>query len=197
MNAQRPSAASSAFILSALLCWAFLGSGCALRRSADSGTSTGLPYRPEPPASAPARPGRGGYERTLPDGRSYVVSATDWRTGASSWLGTPYRWGGETREGADCSGFAKSLYREVVGIDIPRTTSTQWAGGGAVDVDSIRPGDLIFFDTSASSGGVNHVGVAMGGGEFVHASTSRGVRFENFTRGYWQKRFAGARRFLP
>lgn len=178
----------------------FLGAGCAGSGRQDPGTSTGLPYRPEPAVDMTARtPGvpPSTFERTNASGQKYLVTGTDWRVAASSWIGTPYRTGGTTRQGADCSGFAQSLYREVTGLAIPRTTSALWQEGKPVDVASMRPGDLVFFSNMGAGDGITHVGVVIGEGEFAHASTSQGVRFASHDRGYWQKRFSGARRFLP
>jgi murein DD-endopeptidase / murein LD-carboxypeptidase len=179
---------------------AILGAGCAGSGRQDPGTSTGLPYRPESvgalTARVPSAPAST-FERTNASGQKYLVTGTDWRVAASSWIGTPYRTGGTTRQGADCSGFAQSLYREVTGLAIPRTTSGLWQEGKPVDVSSLRPGDLVFFSNVGAGDGVTHVGVVIGEGEFAHASTSQGVRFASHDRGYWQKRFAGGRRFLP
>lgn len=178
----------------------FLGAGCAGSGRQDPGTSTGLPYRPESAVDMTARtPGvpPSTFERTNASGQKYLVTGTDWRVAASSWIGTPYRTGGTTRQGADCSGFAQSLYREVTGLAIPRTTSALWQEGKPVDVASMRPGDLVFFSNVGAGDGITHVGVVIGEGEFAHASTSQGVRFASHDRGYWQKRFSGARRFLP
>jgi cell wall-associated NlpC family hydrolase len=183
-----------------LLFTALLGAGCAGSGRKDPGTSTGLPYHPEPAVDMASRaPGAppSTFERTNASGQKYLVTATDWRVAASSWIGTPYRTGGTTRQGADCSGFAQSLYQEVTGLAIPRTTSALWQGGKPVDVASMRPGDLVFFSNVGAGDGITHVGVVIGEGEFAHASTSQGVRFASHDRGYWQKRFSGARRFLP
>lgn len=174
-----------------------LGGGCATSGNPDPGTSTGLPYRPEPLPVAPVRPAQSSFERADASGHRYLLTASDWRASAGSWIGTPYRTGGETRQGADCSGFARSLYQEVAGITIPRTTSQQWQEGKPVDLMSLRPGDLVFFSSTGTGDAISHVGVVIGEGEFAHASTSQGVRFASHDRGYWQKRFAGARRFLP
>lgn len=179
-----------------------LMTGCAGRQGPGAGTSTGLAYRPSPGVDSPkVGPGSGSgastFERTTASGDKYLVTPTDWRVAASSWIGTPYRTGGDTRQGADCSGFAKSLYKEVAGIEIPRTTSQLWLAGKPVDVLSIRAGDLVFFSNVGAGDGITHVGVVIGKGEFAHASSTLGVRFANHDRGYWQKRFAGARRLLP
>ena len=173
-----------------------LGGGCATDGDPDPGTSTGLPYRPVAPLPPAPRPPAATFERADASGHRYLLTASDWRSAAGSWIGTPYRTGGDNRQGADCSGFARSLYGEVAGVTIPRTTSQQWQEGKPIDLLSLRPGDLVFFHSGLWDG-ISHVGVVIGEGEFAHASTSQGVRFASHDRGYWQKRFAGARRFLP
>jgi|LauGreDrversion4_2_1035121.scaffolds.fasta_scaffold142385_3 hypothetical protein len=193
---------ASRLLASLAICGLAFMTGCAGRQGTGAGTSTGLAYRPSPGVDSPKvalGSGRGAstFERTTASGDKYLLTPTDWRVGASTWIGTPYRTGGETRKGADCSGFAKSLYKEVAGVDIPRTTSQLWLSGKPIDVMSIRAGDLLFFSNVGAGDGITHVGVVIGEGEFAHASTSQGVRFAHHDRGYWQKRFAGARRFLP
>ena len=187
-----------------------LGAGCA-RNAAE--TSTGLPYRtgdlgmhaaPGQGASAPSvqtSPGSAARASSVSPRRTNVsydrLTATDWRLAAGSWIGTPYRTGGTTREGADCSGFAMSLHSEVTGIKLPRTTGQQWEQGAEVPVNAVRPGDLLFFQTIRGQDAVSHVGVVVGQGEFAHAGTSSGVTFAEYDQGYWQRRLVGARRFVP
>jgi cell wall-associated NlpC family hydrolase len=108
--------------------------------------------------------------------------------------GTPYRNGGsEPAQGFDCSGLVQWVFAQH-GTTLPRETRDQYAVGEKVDEDDIRPGDLVFFETVSQ--GPSHVGIALGGGEFVHAPSSRGVvRVESYTRvGYWVDRWVGARR---
>lgn len=176
-----------------LLWLVLIGAGCASRNrpvhpSGAFGTPTGVSSR-----FGPASTGAPGAV-ALPPGQA--TTATDWRLAAGSWRGTPYRIGGNSRQGADCSGFAQSLYREVVGASIPRTTGELWQSGWHVGSANLRPGDLVFFSRIPSGDAVNHVGVVVGEGEFAHASTSAGVQFARYDRGYWQKRLAGARRYL-
>lgn len=188
-----------------LLAWAgwLVLSGCATG-PVGQGTSTGLPYRSE----APFTPGNIEVPRLArppqlgPVSRGGAVpvgersTATDWRSGSARWLGAPYRTGGNDESGMDCSGLACVLYREVVGIKIPRTTVALWSEGRPVADGQIRPGDLVFFSRSASGDGVGHVGVAVGDGEFVHASTLLGVRYDRMGSRYWQERWMGARRLV-
>jgi cell wall-associated NlpC family hydrolase len=79
------------------------------------------------------------------------------------------------------------------GLRLPREVRDQYQLGSVVDRDAVQPGDLVFFETV--SRGASHVGIALGGNEFVHAPSSRGVvRVESFTIDYWRQRFVGARR---
>ena len=104
----------------------------------------------------------------------------------------PYKVGGQDRDGIDCSGFTDKVYQEVTSLGLPRTSRGQWLKGAKVPPDAIQLGDLVFFQTTGS--GVSHVGVSMGGNEFAHASTTKGVMFSSLTDPYWSQRFSGARR---
>jgi cell wall-associated NlpC family hydrolase len=106
--------------------------------------------------------------------------------------GSPYRNGGADPSGFDCSGFVHYLFVGY-GWLLPRSVSDLYLMGGKVDRDEIRPGDLVFFTTVAR--GASHVGIAVGGGAFIHAPSSRGVvRVERLEASYWDRRFVGARR---
>ena len=108
--------------------------------------------------------------------------------------GTQYRNGGsEPSGGFDCSGLVQWVFAQH-GAALPRETREQYELGKKVDQDEVKPGDLVFFKTVSK--GPSHVGIALGGGEFVHAPSSRGVvRVESFTKTeYWADRWLGARR---
>ncbi|MFM8359931.1 MAG: C40 family peptidase, partial [Verrucomicrobiota bacterium] len=120
--------------------------------------------------------------------------AARWRQAAQRWMGAPYVLGGTTRNGVDCSAFAQSLHREVVGLNLPRTTREQWEAGRPVSATALRAGDLVFFMT-LGTGQASHVGVFLEGEEFVHAGTRTGVTRASFREPYWRERFIGARRF--
>lgn len=109
------------------------------------------------------------------------------------WYGTPYVYGGSTRSGTDCSGFTQSVYR-TAGIEIPRRASRQAAAARSVSRGSLRPSDLVFFNTSGS--GISHVGIYLGDGYFAHAATSRGVVRESLSHPYYATRFVHGGRFL-
>ena len=106
--------------------------------------------------------------------------------------GTPYRSGGNDPAGFDCSGFVRYVFAQH-GRSLPREVKDQFTVGVRIERDEVRPGDLVFFETV--SRGASHVGIALGGGEFVHAPSSRGVvRVERYTAEYWATRWVGARR---
>jgi cell wall-associated NlpC family hydrolase len=108
--------------------------------------------------------------------------------------GAPYRNGGSDPSGFDCSGFVWYVFSRH-GIVVPRTVVEQFRAGQPIRSTDIRPGDLVFFETGG--GPASHVGVVVGGDEFVHAPSSRGeVRIEHLATQYWASRFVGARR-LP
>ena len=113
---------------------------------------------------------------------------------ALSLRGTPYRNGGSEPSGFDCSGFVQWVFAQN-GLALPREVRDQYKIGVDIESDDVRPGDLVFFETV--SRGASHVGIALGGGEFVHAPSSRGVvRIERYTTGYWSDRWVGARRVV-
>jgi len=104
-------------------------------------------------------------------------------------LGTPYRFGGNTPSGVDCSGLVQLAY-QAAGIPVPRTADDQFRA--LPEVDRARPGDLLFFDTSGG-GKASHVGIYRGDGQMIHAP-GRGRRVETspVEIAYWQERFLGA-----
>jgi cell wall-associated NlpC family hydrolase len=108
--------------------------------------------------------------------------------------GAPYKNGGSDPKGFDCSGFVRYVFSQH-GVIVPRTVSDQFRAGRQVDQQQLAPGDLVFFTTVAP--GASHVGIAIGGDEFVHAPSSTGeVRVEHMSAPYWATRFVGARRVL-
>ena len=109
----------------------------------------------------------------------------------AAYMGTPYQYGGTTRNGIDCSGFVLSVYREQ-GINLPRAARDQYRVGESVPRERLQPGDLVFFNTTGR--GVSHVGIVKEPGVFAHASTSRGVTTDQLSGSYWGPRYMGARR---
>lgn len=117
--------------------------------------------------------------------------APSFQTVYQSWKGTPYRLGGTTRSGIDCSAFVQLTYSEVYQQMLPRTTSEQSRLGKPVPFSLAKKGDLIFFRTGRT---MRHVGIYMGNNEFLHASTSQGVVVSSMDAPYWQRAFWQVRR---
>lgn len=111
---------------------------------------------------------------------------------ALSLMGIPYVFGGTTRRGFDCSGYSQYVFRGS-GIYLPRTAEEQFDMGTSVKREQLQAGDLVFFSTYAS--GASHVGIYLGGGQFVSAS-NRGVSISSLSSGYYARRYIGARRIL-
>ncbi len=109
-------------------------------------------------------------------------------------LGVQYRLGGNSPEtGLDCSGLVRHVFREAMGLVLPRRSEEISPTGKAVTADELRPGDLVYFNTLRRA--FSHVGIYIGNNQFVHAPSTGGqVRVESIDKRYWQSRFNGGRR---
>ena len=113
---------------------------------------------------------------------------------ALKYVGYPYVYGGSSPKGFDCSGFVKYVCNQF-GYNVNRTASTHLNNGTAVSMGQLQAGDLVFFKKSGSSSRASHVGIYVGGGKFVHASTSKvGVIVSGMNEAYYTSGFVGARR---
>lgn len=161
--------------------------------------STGAVYRPRPfpvpgggsgPIAIPAPEAPG----PPPPGTSVPIPADGYALSGTALAlrGAPYRMGGDDPSGFDCSGFVQYVYQQH-GVPMPREVRQQFRVGKSVDRARLEPGDLVFFSTVAP--GASHVGIIIGGDQFVHAPSERGVvRVENLSSQYWSARYVGAKR---
>lgn len=117
---------------------------------------------------------------------------------AKKFMGVKYVWGGNTPKGFDCSGFVKYVYNNF-GIDLNRVAADQAKQGTKVSKSELKEGDLVFFDTNGGLNYINHVGIYIGNGRFIHASSSRSVHKVTITDlngGFYSKAFMTAKRFI-
>lgn len=168
-------------LLGAITAGACASSGAVPRPFPTPGRSPGASPPPAvsvPDASMPAVPAEIGYG----------VAGT-----ALSYRGVPYRNGGtDPGDGFDCSGFVWYVFAQH-GISMPRTVAEQYRAGISLDGADLRAGDLVFFNTSGAN--PSHVGISIGGEQFVHAPSATGeVRVERLGASYWAGRFVGIRR---
>lgn len=113
------------------------------------------------------------------------------------YLGIPYRRGGTSKKGMDCSSFVRTVYNRFFDIDLPYSAFGQFTFSGFQNIDEsqMQPGDLIFF-ASKTNKRINHVGMYISDGQFIHASSSQGIIVSNIDDRYWSKRFAGSKRLV-
>lgn len=115
---------------------------------------------------------------------------------AMKYLGVPYAWGGTSTSGFDCSGFVYYVYKEC-GYSINRTAASIYANGTYVDKSQLQIGDTVHFTTSSSGGSIGHVGIYIGDGQFIHASSGSGsVVISDLSSNYYLANYYGARRII-
>jgi cell wall-associated NlpC family hydrolase len=129
---------------------------------------------------------------------THLVGATELKLRADiePWRGTPYKIGGTTKSGIDCSAFTRAIYDASYQMALPRTADEQERLGTKVDRSQLQTGDLVFFRTQGMGPlfRSRHVGIYLGGGEFAHASGKNGVTISRLDNRYWSKKYATARR---
>lgn len=121
-----------------------------------------------------------GIDINLEDNHKLYMEATDW-------IGTPYRAGGDSKRGTDCSGLAYQVFRKVYHTQLPRNTEDLKDKSDKVAKRNLREGDLVFFTSSRSRKKVAHVGIYLKDGKFIHASTSKGVIVSSLNEDYYTK----------
>ena len=112
----------------------------------------------------------------------------------AKWDGVPYKYGGTSRKGIDCSSLMQILYRDAFGLQIPRTTKNQAKIGYKIKKNSSREGDLVFFKTGWNT---RHSGIIVEKGKFIHSSTKYGVMISSLNNPYWKSKYWQTRRVLP
>ncbi|MDM5332398.1 NlpC/P60 family protein [Ureibacillus composti] len=127
-----------------------------------------------------------------PDDQAEAASTDELKDIALQWKGTPYVYGGSSKNGTDCSGFTSKVFAEL-GVKLNRTSGGQYQQGTSVSKSNLQVGDLVFFNTSGS--GVSHVGIYIGNGNMISAATSDGVTIDSINDPYyWGSRYIGAKR---
>lgn len=155
-----------------------------------SGCSS-APAQPPPPPHHYEPPTVLRHKNNIPKAPTRPTTEERLRAVARHWSGTPHRLGGTSRQGIDCSGFVQRIYRDLFKIRLPRTTAQQARTGATISKKALRPGDLVFFHPPHK---IRHVGIYLGNGEFVHASTSKGVTVSQLNNPYWRKAYWKAKR---
>ena len=116
-----------------------------------------------------------------------------------NWLGTPYLWGGTSKNGVDCSSLTQQIYFEVYGQELPRTSIEQFYYDTEAQFKSqeyLREGDLVFFRLRHKDKVVSHVGIYLQNGKFVGSNSPRGVEIADLNSNYWQDKYVACARLL-
>ena len=132
--------------------------------------------------------------RDMPDisrGSSYINRRII--SNAMQYIGVPYVFGGTSPYGFDCSGYVQYVFANA-GISLPRTADAQYEVGIPISTAELMPGDAVFFTTYTY--GASHVGIYLGDGNFIHASSSRGVTISSLSSAYYSTHYIGARRMM-
>ncbi|WP_409439080.1 NlpC/P60 family protein [Psychromonas sp. GE-S-Ul-11] len=124
-----------------------------------------------------------------PDDLLYAILRSEY----TYWAGSPYRLGGNTLRGIDCSSLVQQVFKNSFNIPLPRTTEYQVKKGFAIKKSELKVGDLVFFKTSRTT---RHVGIYMGNNEFFHVSTSKGTKISSLSNPYWRKHYWQSRRII-
>lgn len=192
MPRPRPGARSFV-ILSLSLLLPVLWGGCASTVRYSSAPAVAPAADPEKQRTGPAVPGPESIDKT--EDAVAEIPENEIARKANSFLGTPYHYGGTTRAGLDCSGLVCLVFRQAGDMVLPHSSKKLHKLGRKISLAQARPGDLLFFSTGIWSG-IDHVGVYVGNGRFIHASTKLGVTESSLDDTYYRSRFVEARRLL-
>jgi len=144
------------------------------------------------PASSP-RPQK---TQTVPQGSEEKLQEEKIQEEMEKYLGVRYKRGGNSTKGFDCSGFVKQIYSEVFGIDLPHQSSEQNRSSilTPVSSDELKTGDLVFFSAGRNKKGINHVGIYLSDGRFIHSARTKGVAISSLDDPHWKTRIVSSRR---
>jgi N-acetylmuramoyl-L-alanine amidase len=137
-------------------------------------------------------PAENGAEADNSDLRSKIVEY------AKKYLGVKYVYGGSSPKGFDCSGFVQYVFKNF-NIELARSSEDMGAGGEKISKDELRPGDLVFFDTNGGHNRIEHVGIYIGDGKFIHSSSGNSAKcviISTLTEGFYQKTYMTAKRYI-
>lgn len=152
--------------------WELEGGGKAGKGKNKPGNKT------EPPKTAEKPP-------VKPDAGKTGIANTSLKKEVDQWLGVPYKYGGTTKQGVDCSGFCGNVFKNVYQVTLGRSAQDIYDQSKPVARTGLKEGDLVFFKINSSR--VSHVGIYLSDNKFVHASTSRGVMISDLGEAYWTK----------
>jgi len=110
------------------------------------------------------------------------------------WMGAPYRYGGATMHGTDCSGLVWNVYKDLYNINVPHSSEKQYEECKHINAQHLKEGELVFFRINKHKT-VSHVGIYLANNKFIHATTKRGVMIDDLSEPYYAKAFVGAGRF--
>ncbi len=131
-----------------------------------------------------------GVDINLEDNHKLYLEAADW-------IGTPYRSGGDSNRGTDCSGMVYQIYRKVYRTQVPRNTEELKDKSNKIAKRNLKEGDLVFFSSNRSRKRVAHVGIYLKNGKFIHSSTSRGVIISRLGEDYYSRHWICGGRIIP
>jgi len=125
------------------------------------------------------------------------ITGEQFKYNVKEYLGIPYRRGGASKKGMDCSSFVRIIYKRFFNIELPYSARAQFNSSWLQKINNIemQSGDLVFFSNNKKKG-INHVGMYVSGWQFIHASSSSGIMFSSLDDPYWKKRFVGSKRHI-
>ena len=150
-----------------------------------------VPYQSTVTASAPTSTGSSSGSASAATGtRQQIIDY------AANFLGCKYVYGGNTPSGFDCSGYVKYVFKHF-GVELTRTSASQYSNSVHIKKSELKIGDLVFFSQNAGSSKVGHVGIYVGGGQFIHAAApGKGVRYDSLDSSYYSSHYIGSGRVL-